>query len=334
MSFDVPGLCEIRVPTYRRPKLLRRALSSILEQTYSRWRCMVFDDCPDGSARSIVEGVGDQRLEYRRNSKQLGATGNIDQSFTREPLMGGEYAFILEDDNYLLPNHIEISVDILRRNKLKVAFCNQYCEVIEVAGEPGPIGKWRTLDWMYEPGLHSPDELLPALLFSHGFSNGAVFWHVDCLSDFRIGKSTTRSGIQESLRLLWLKDPVYVSLEPTSVWRAQEPQKRFWERGPTIASFRRFALSGIGYLMSEKEKIDYQSLVIQRLGFDRVLGYIDKNGIADFAMFKQHRVARIERAMLLCGYNNNLTDRGLASRLGLLLMGYIARYLLPSWIPR
>jgi hypothetical protein len=50
--------------------------------------------------------------------------------------------------------------------------------------EPGQIAKETILDWMYAPGIHRPDELLMALLFSHGFSNGSAFWRTDCLSNF------------------------------------------------------------------------------------------------------------------------------------------------------
>ena len=67
MSSDSSGLCEVRVPTFRRPKLLRRALLSVLEQTYSNWRCVVLDDCPDGSARSIVEAIQDHRIDHLQN---------------------------------------------------------------------------------------------------------------------------------------------------------------------------------------------------------------------------------------------------------------------------
>jgi Glycosyl transferase family 2 len=93
MSSDSSGLCEVRVPTFRRPKLLRRALLSVLEQTYSHWRCVVLDDCPDGSARSIVEAIQDHRIDYLQNPQRLGAVGNIDKSFFRGPMLGGNYAF-------------------------------------------------------------------------------------------------------------------------------------------------------------------------------------------------------------------------------------------------
>jgi len=320
MSRDSSGLCEVRVPTFRRPKLLRRALLSVVEQTYRHWRCVVLDDCPDGSARSIVEAIQDHRIDHLQNPQRLGAVGNIDKSFFRGPMLGGDYAFVLEDDNYLLPDHIERSIGILSENNARVAFCNQYCEMVDVPGEPGRIGKEKTLNWMYEEGIYSPDELLPALLFSHGFSNGAAFWRTDCLSDFQIGGATRREGIQESLRLLRLREPVYVSLQPTSVWRSRDPQKSCaW----------RFASNGIQRVqrvMAETEGIHCRSAALRRLGKERVLNYIARNTSPDFF----YRIAGIERTMLLCGCNTKLTSRSQADRLIWLLMGRIARYLIPT----
>jgi glycosyltransferase involved in cell wall biosynthesis len=177
MSRDSSGLCEVRVPTFRRHKLLRRALLSLLEQTYRHWRCVVLDDCPDGSARSIVEAIQDHRIDHLQNPQRLGAVGNIDKSFFRGPMLGGDYAFVLEDDNYLLPDHIERSIGILSENNASVAFCNQYCEMVDVPGEPGRIAKEKTLNWRYQEGIYSPDELLPALFFHTDFRLQAEdFW--------------------------------------------------------------------------------------------------------------------------------------------------------------
>ena len=326
MSRDSSGLCEVRVPTFRRHKLLRRALLSLLEQTYRHWRCVVLDDCPDGSARSIVEAIQDHRIDHLQNPQRLGAVGNIDKSFFRGPMLGGDYAFVLEDDNYLLPDHIERSIGILSENNASVAFCNQYCEMVDVPGEPGRIGKEKTLNWMYEEGIYSPDELLLALLFSHGFSNGAAFWRTDCLSDFQIGEATRREGIQESLRLLRLREPVYVSLQPTSVWRSRDPQKSSACRKPIFARFWHFASNGIQRVMAETEGIHCRSAALRRLGKERVLNYIARNTSPDFF----YRVAGIERTMLLCGYNTKLTSRSQADRLTWLLMGRIVRYLIPT----
>src|SRR5262249_51896718 len=54
--------------------------------------------------------------------------------------------------------------------------------------------------------------------------------------------------------------------------------------------------------------------------------YIARNTSPDFF----YRVAGVERTMLLCGYNTKLTSRSQADRLIWLLMGRIARYLIPT----
>jgi glycosyltransferase involved in cell wall biosynthesis len=318
---DYSAICEVRVPTYRRPKLLKRAILSLLEQSHRNWRCVVFDDCPDGSGRGVIDEFGDSRIRYSHNSRRLGAVGNIDQSFVRRPLWDGKYAFVLEDDNYLLPHHIERSVDILNTHNVKIALCNQSCEIVEVAGEPGRGVSGLTLDWMYEPGIHDPEDLLPALLFSHGFSNGAAFWSTDCISNFEIGPLTHNAGIQESLRLLRLRDRLYVSLEPTSVWRPGEIRKRsLGER-----QFRRVISRKMERLIVEKQIIDYQCVVLKRLGLERVRNFVNGNKIWDFANLRQARVAKIERSILLCGYDAKLTCGSLPYRYWLLAAGSVIR---------
>jgi glycosyltransferase involved in cell wall biosynthesis len=319
-------LCEIRVPTYRRPKLLKRALTSLLEQTYQDWRCIVLDDCRDASGRPIVEELRDPRIQYTQNPQRLGALGNIDQAFAPRPKLDGKYAFVLEDDNYLLPMHINTSIDILHKCEARVAFCNQYCETAERIDEPGVLTTSKTLDWMFRQGLHQPSDLLPALLFSHGFSNGAAFWRTECLSNFQIGTLTNHPGIQESLRLLRLKDPVYVSLEPTSVWRARDPQKSFAERKLSLNSLRRFALDAMEHFIVEIQTINYQSEVLRRLGPANVNRFITENAIEDFSRFRDERVSSIERAMVLCGYDERFGQTSTLNRIRWYLLGYLARH--------
>jgi glycosyltransferase involved in cell wall biosynthesis len=334
MDVSVRPICEVRVPTFRRPILLKRALFSLIDQSYSNWRCIVFDDCPEHSARSVVEDIHDNRIKYSANVKRLGALGNIDQSFVKEPLLGGRYAFVLEDDNYLLPEHIEKAIRTVEENATKVVFCNQHCEVIVRAGYPGRIGHYQTLNWMYQCGAANPNDLLPALLYSHGFSNGAVFWRMDCQSDFRIGDLTSCPGIQESLRLLRLRDTAYVSLASTAVWRPGEPESRLWRDRLSVRKLYRIFAGKFSRWRAARERIDCQAAALQRMGLLGVLSFVSNNSIPDFAEFKPARLSTIERSILLSGYNVKLTSRGRVGRAALLLIGYIARNVVRSKLGR
>ena len=77
---------EIRVPTYRRSALLRRALGSLLAQIEADWLAYVYDDSPFREAETVVSSLNDKRIYYVSNPESLGAAGNIDQAFRKQPL--------------------------------------------------------------------------------------------------------------------------------------------------------------------------------------------------------------------------------------------------------
>jgi hypothetical protein len=169
---------------------------------------------------------------------------------------------------------------------------------------------------MYDEGLFHPNELLPALLFSQGFSNGSAFWQTDCFSNFQMGQVTNRPGIQESMRLLRLRDPVYVSLEPTAVWRSNDPRESYVNVHQHAFGLWHFIRARIDRIMEGKEKLLYRTAAMQRID----LGYV-----LDYAKSHTH-AAQIERALLLCGYNVAMTNRPNFDRLYLLLIGYATRH--------
>src|SRR5262249_16256369 len=130
----------------------------------------------------------------------------------------------------------------------------------------------------------------------------------------------------EAVALRGRGEPVYVSLQPPWVGRSRAPKKSPACRKPIFARFWRFASNGIQRVMAETEGIHCRSAALRRLDKERVLNYIARNTSPDFF----YRVAGIERTMLLCGYNTKLTSRSQADRLIWLLMGRIARYLIPT----
>ena len=186
----------------------------------------------------------------------------------------------------------------------------------------------RPLDWMYPEGIFAPDELLPALYFSRtGFLTALRFGAWTAFQTFKLVTAQKERGCQESLRLLQLRDFVYVSLRPTTVWRAREPRKPA-DRRPTVNSFWRYASNKIDRVLEHKERIDCRCAALNRLGVNQILNFIARNTIPNFAALRDHRVAAIERTMLLCGYDTKLTNLGRADRIGWLLLGAMARHLI------
>ena len=62
------------IPTYQRPKLLRRAIKSVLNQTYPHFQVCVYDNASGDETEAIVQEfiAKDSCIQYFRQEKNWG----------------------------------------------------------------------------------------------------------------------------------------------------------------------------------------------------------------------------------------------------------------------
>jgi len=91
---------SIVIPTHNRARLLRRALMSIVAQSYPAWEAIVVDDCSDENIREVIDELSDERIRYLRSERKTGGAGarniGIDAA-------AGEYVAFLDSDDEWLP---------------------------------------------------------------------------------------------------------------------------------------------------------------------------------------------------------------------------------------
>ncbi len=98
----------------RKPEILRRAVESVLRQTYSDWELIVVDDSPREYAfrddvRRMVEETGEEnrRVRYIPHEVNRGACAARNTGLAAA---GGEYIAYLDDDDEWLPQKLELQV--------------------------------------------------------------------------------------------------------------------------------------------------------------------------------------------------------------------------------
>lgn len=211
-------LCEVRVTTYKRPDLLIRALKSLQSQSYPHWKAVVLDDSPEQEGRQTVLDLGDERVLYRPNSQNLGRNDNIDLAFQSKAMVGGRYAFVLEDDNYLFPDFIESNIKSLQAHDVSIVLRNQEIRIESSTGSSTPTGETTRGNWFVEK-VYSPLDLYATLFFCEGISNGGLFWDTaEIKSDLIVGKCIDDSWFQEIFRTLKIVEPVFFNPAVGSVW--------------------------------------------------------------------------------------------------------------------
>jgi glycosyltransferase involved in cell wall biosynthesis len=95
---------SVVIPTYRRKNELTEAIASVCSQTGVTLEILVVDDCPDGSAREVVESLHDERITYLRNPCPTGGRPSIVRNLAW-PRAKGSFVHFLDDDDIVPEGH-------------------------------------------------------------------------------------------------------------------------------------------------------------------------------------------------------------------------------------
>ena len=103
------------IPTYRRPKYLRRAILSVLRQTHGNLEVNVFDNSSLDETAEIVRILSedDARLKYYCHESNIGALANFRFAFQS---VKTPYFSILSDDDFITQDFYENAINILNSN--------------------------------------------------------------------------------------------------------------------------------------------------------------------------------------------------------------------------
>lgn len=219
LGYGMP-LVLIRVPTYRRLPLLKRAISCLQAQTHQDWICEIRDDCPDGSARVAVEEAGDPRIRYVHNSPQKFMVKNLNDCFLRDNPHGADYFYMLEDDNQIFPEFLARGCDILQQTGLNICQLNQLIEHRDDPDNPH-IGTAGIFDDIYDERAYQPSEFRLSLFGGVGISHGSVLWSKNIKREMTLSTDII-PALDEVLRTIMLEEPIYICREHLAVWAKNE----------------------------------------------------------------------------------------------------------------
>lgn len=133
---------SVCIPTYMGGTTIGATIESVLGQTLTDFELVVIDDgSTDGTAETVSKYC-DQRLQYIRNSKNLGAEGNWNRCIQEAR---GRYFKLLPHDDILAPRCLERQVAAFEADlneQIAVVFCARQIiapngEVLARRGYPG-----------------------------------------------------------------------------------------------------------------------------------------------------------------------------------------------------
>lgn len=109
-------LISVIIPTYNREYIIKNAIKSVLEQTYTNIELLIIDDASTDNTETIVKSFKDNRIKYIKlidNTKGK-KTRNVGIKMSK-----GDYIAFLDSDDEWIPNKIEKQLKAITHEKLK-----------------------------------------------------------------------------------------------------------------------------------------------------------------------------------------------------------------------
>lgn len=108
-------LITVIIPTYRRPDLLKRAIQSVLDQSYPHFKICIYDNASGDETSRVVETLmkKDSRIFYHCHETNIGLVKNFQYGIQR---VDTPYFCMPSDDDLLLPWFFEYALSFLEKH--------------------------------------------------------------------------------------------------------------------------------------------------------------------------------------------------------------------------
>ena len=140
-------LISVTMTTHNRADLLlQRSIPSMLRQTYANWELLIRGDGAGRDTEFVINSFNDPRIKYKRlprrlyrTPKEQWAVGSADALNDALDEAQGDYLAHLDDDDELLPPHLETLMTLLRSGGFEFGWARAHCETERgwiIFGEP------------------------------------------------------------------------------------------------------------------------------------------------------------------------------------------------------
>jgi glycosyltransferase involved in cell wall biosynthesis len=135
-------MVSVVLPSYNRAHLIRRAIASVLNQSYRALELIVVDDGSTDGTCKVVETLDDPRIQYIRHSRNRGAAAARNTGIEASE---SEYVAFQDSDDEWLPHKLERQMDVLTRSSPQIGVV--YSSFWQVRGSGKRVYPPRSRRW-------------------------------------------------------------------------------------------------------------------------------------------------------------------------------------------
>lgn len=141
-------MISVIIPTYNRAPFLERAVSSVLNQSFSQLELIIVDDGSTDETSRIAHSFEDKRVRYYyQENRGVSAARNLGLSAAT-----GKYAALLDSDDYWLPGKLKQQLRFMKEGGFRISQTQEFW--IRKGRRVNPMNKHqKPSGWIFEKSL-------------------------------------------------------------------------------------------------------------------------------------------------------------------------------------
>lgn len=120
---DIP-IISVIVPIYNVAKWLNRCLSSIQEQTFGKFECLLINDGSTDSSVEIAQKFEQEDSRFKVFNKKNGGLSDA-RNYGIERAKG-QYIVFIDSDDFIEKRYLELLANEITKNKAQISICGFY----------------------------------------------------------------------------------------------------------------------------------------------------------------------------------------------------------------
>ncbi len=118
---------SIIMSVYNGMPYLKKAIRSILTQTYKNFEFIIVDDASTDRSWEYLKSVKDKRVKPIKNKKNLGLAASLNIALAKS---SGEYIARMDADDISLPKRLETQLELLQKDQ-SIELCGVWAKLID-----------------------------------------------------------------------------------------------------------------------------------------------------------------------------------------------------------
>lgn len=124
----IMSLVSVVIPTYNRKRMLRRAISSVLSQTFQDFEILVVSDGSTDDTDEVVASFRDPRIRLLKHESRRGASAARN---TGMKASCGKFIAFLDDDDEWTSNKLEVQLPVVENSAHNVGLIYAWMEYFQ-----------------------------------------------------------------------------------------------------------------------------------------------------------------------------------------------------------